>query len=263
MGEMPEPTPPAPALPTVSMSGDFNDQNNKFSFANSHVNTTVLPNATCIMYEWGTQQYKEYDTTKSYAIWSYSLLNGSLVGRTGFSVEPLTSGGQTIIQCLNSTSKNITASYCFIAVCSSPDATVITVYDSSNNPYNAFKYTSDGTDYYYVLDGTQTDWTDDLASIGYRLWNLKVYGQYGNTFSLSNENNFMFVETGGTYSMLNGGTASTTWEIFGIYDSNGNELSHESDYIWWINASNIYYKASPTRSVSVAYALLIVKPPIS
>jgi hypothetical protein len=160
---------PAPALPTVSISGDFNDQNNKFSFANSHVNTPVLPNATCIMYEWGTQQYKEYDTTKSYAVWSYSLLNGSLVGRTGFSVEPLTSGGKTIIQCLNSTSENITASYCFIAVCSSPDAHVITVYDSSNNPYNAFQYTSDGTDYYYVLDGTQTDWTDDLASIGYHV----------------------------------------------------------------------------------------------
>lgn len=160
---------PAPALPTVSMSGDFNDQNNKFSFANSHVDTTVYPNVTCIMYEWVTQQYKEYDTTKSYAVWSYSLLNGSLVGRTGFSVEPLTSGGKTIIQCLNSTSENITASYCFIAVCSSSDAAVITVYDSSNNPYNAFKYTSDGTDYYYVLDGTQTDWTDDLSAIGYKL----------------------------------------------------------------------------------------------
>ena len=90
-----------------------------------------------------------------------------------------------------------------------------------------------------------------------------MYGQYGNAFLLDIKNNFMFVETGGRYSMLKGGTASTTWEIFGIYDSNGNELSHESDYIYWINASNIYYKASPTRPVSVAYALLIVKPPIS
>lgn len=56
-----------------------------------------------------------------------------------------------------------------IEICADTDATVITVYDSSNTPYNAFKYTSDGTDYYYVLDGTQTDWTDDLASIGYHV----------------------------------------------------------------------------------------------
>ena len=173
-------------LPSVSISGDFNDQNNKFSFENSHVDTTLLPNVARVMYEWGTQQYKEYDTTKSYAVWSYSLLNGSLVGRTGFSVEPLTGGGKTIIQCLNSTSKSITVSYCFIAVCSSSSATVITVYDSSNNPYNAFKYTSDGTDYYYVLDGTQTDWTDDLASIGYSL--QQIYTAYFSDQGISGSN---------------------------------------------------------------------------
>lgn len=177
---------PAPALPTVSISGDFNDQNNKFSFENNHVNTTVFPNGTRVMYEWGTQQYKEYDTTKSYAVWSYSLLNGSLVGRTGFSVEPLTSGGKTIIQCLNSTSESITASYCFIAVCSSSSATVITVYDSSNNPYNAFQYTANGTDYYYVLDGTQTEWTDDLESIGYKL--QQIYTAYFSDQGVSGSN---------------------------------------------------------------------------
>ena len=55
-----------------------------------------------------------------------------------------------------------------IKVCSSNQATVVTVYNSSNVAYNAFKFTANGTDYYYVLDGTQTDWTDDLSSIGYR-----------------------------------------------------------------------------------------------
>lgn len=55
------------------------------------------------------------------------------------------------------------------ATCSDSTATVVTVYNSSNVAYNAFKYTADGTDYYYVLDGTQTDWTDDLSSIGYHI----------------------------------------------------------------------------------------------
>lgn len=53
------------------------------------------------------------------------------------------------------------------AACSSNQAEVVTVYDSRNYTYNAFKFTSNNTDYYYVLDGTQTDWTDDLSSIGY------------------------------------------------------------------------------------------------
>ena len=54
-------------------------------------------------------------------------------------------------------------------VCSSNLATVVTVYNSSNVAYNAFLYRAGGTDYYYVLDETQTDWTDDLSSIGYNI----------------------------------------------------------------------------------------------
>lgn len=57
----------------------------------------------------------------------------------------------------------------YVATCSSDLASVVPVYGRSNNAYNAFKYTKNNTDYYYVLDGTQTDWTDDLSSIGYSL----------------------------------------------------------------------------------------------
>ena len=239
------------ALPTVSISGDFNDQNNKFSFANSHIDYTVGPNGTCIMYEWGTKQYKEYDTTKSYAVWSYSLLNGSLVGRTGFSVEPLTSGGKTIIQCLNSTSEKITASYCFIAVCSSPNAHVITVYDSSNNPYNAFQYTSDGTDYYYVLDGTQTDWTDDLASIGYsdqlliRGW-MKAdkssvtlnAGGWTNWQLLNDSGSILYVDTSKTYTLHS--PKSGTMKI-------NKSVSGE-----------LYYEGKPSETITVSDVIISV-----
>ena len=96
----------------------------------------------------------------------------------------------------NETGAAISLSYASIRSCSSSDATVVTVYDSNNAAFNAFKYTVDNTDYYYVLDNTQADWTDDLSSIGYhlpQLWNLKVYGHDGGTISLSQENNFMYI----------------------------------------------------------------------
>lgn len=53
--------------------------------------------------------------------------------------------------------------------CLSETVIVIPVYDSLNVTYNAFKYTEEGVDNYYVLDGVQTEWTNDLESIGYSL----------------------------------------------------------------------------------------------
>lgn len=96
-------------------------------------------------------------------------------------------------------------------------------------------------------------------------FNLKVYGYNGCAISLSQENNFMYVfdEPNNRYIMLEGGTSSTIWEIVSIIDTNGNEVSKESDYIWWINKSNIYYISSPTRSIAAAYILLKTTPPIS
>ena len=67
----------------------------------------------------------------------------------------------------NNTGNEIQVAGCYFVTCSDSTATVITVYDSSNNAFNTFKYTTNNTDYYYVLDGTQTDWTDDLSGIGY------------------------------------------------------------------------------------------------
>ena len=152
-----------------------------------------------------------------------------------------------------------------IKVCSSNLATVITVYNSNNTAYKAFKYTFDGIDYYYILDGVQVNWTDNLSSIGYKLYNLEVFGSNGGNIYLGQENNWMYVfdEPNNRYILLEGGTSSTTWEIRAIYDTNGNEVSHESDYIWWINANNIYYKANPTRDVSLSRICLIVNPSLT
>lgn len=90
-------------------------------------------------------------------------------GRTGLSLVMSTLSGVQWPGCQNDLNESITFIRLKAAYCKNDSATVITVYNSSNVAYNAFKFTASGTDYYYVLDGTQTDWTDDLSSIGYHL----------------------------------------------------------------------------------------------
>lgn len=114
------------------------------------------------------------DTTKKQCIFGWQYYESSTWYPFYGGIETLNDQGT--VKAKNTTSGTIKVFMWRYAECDSPDATVITVYDSSNNPYNAFKYTSDGTDYYYVLDGTQTDWTDDLASIGYHVLSVAYLG---------------------------------------------------------------------------------------
>jgi hypothetical protein len=77
------------------------------------------------------------------------------------------------------------------------------VYDNQNASFNAFKYTANGTDYYYVLDDVQTDWSDDLSSIGYHLppATLTAYfnpGQGNDSMSVTNS----WSVYGGQYATL-------------------------------------------------------------
>lgn len=83
-------------------------------------------------------------------------------------------------------------------VCSSNQATVITVYNSSNVAYNAFKYTASGTDYYYVLDGTQTDWVTDLSGIGYRDYIETTYYYYDKSYTSVSNNSWVYLYDNGT-----------------------------------------------------------------
>jgi hypothetical protein len=117
---------------------------------------------------WGSTTPREqipYDVTSCYAVVFWRKSDNTLGGRTEFSLE----GISNVLAARNVSSSTIEVYWIKVAVCSSNQATVVPVYDSSNNAYNAFKYTTNNTDYYYVLDETQTDWTDDLSSIGYSL----------------------------------------------------------------------------------------------
>lgn len=148
---------PAPALPAVSAAGFIMP---------GHAVTINAGTTSTGWYVGSTGQPFVYDSTKSYgARGAMDAIGGNDIDPTVFAL--VDSSGELAVK--NISSSSVTVEVIYVSTCSSPDATVITVYDSSNNPYNAFKYTSDGTDYYYVLDGVQTDWTDDLASIGYHL----------------------------------------------------------------------------------------------
>lgn len=163
----PTPEPPAPSLPTVSKIGvqegsywlAFNSNGAAADFGSGQTSP--------IYYNSGGYNYiqQPYDSTRLYAV--IALHGSGITIRNGVNVE--NGAGNLFVR--NSTGNNYSSLYGgYIAQCDDLSATVITVYkDSDGTAYNSFKYTASGTDYYYVLDGTQTDWTDDLSGIGYSL----------------------------------------------------------------------------------------------
>lgn len=157
---------PAPALPAVSLSGDFGEDNWLYASLDGSNEYVSSGGSIMVGIEVSGRPYPvSYDTSKQYAVIRWGTFQSSQgSGHTEYAI--VNNSGQ--IYAKNVTSGDLYLYAMRVAVCSDSSATVITVYNSSNNPYNAFKYTSDGTDYYYVLDGTQTDWTDNLSSIGYR-----------------------------------------------------------------------------------------------
>lgn len=144
---------PAPAMPTVSNTMYLFNSSGGLNIG--QINTLLDSNNNTV----------DYDTTACYAC--QNCMDSSGVAKNPTSLAIVNESG--ILKVTNISDNYISVYYVRTKKCSSNLATVITVYNSSNNPYNAFQYTSDGTDYYYVLDGTQTDWTDDLASIGYHV----------------------------------------------------------------------------------------------
>ena len=148
---------PAPDLPTVNTAGFIMP---------GHAVTINAGTTSTGWYVGSTGQPFVYESTKSYGVGrAMDDIGGNDIDPTVFAL--VDSSGELAVKNISNSPVNVGVIY--VSICSSPNTTVVTVYDSSNNPYNAFKYTSDGTDYYYVLDGVQTDWTDDLASIGYKL----------------------------------------------------------------------------------------------
>lgn len=149
----------APALPTVSLSYAYPNQIWNYSVNIGAGASSVLRDQN--------GNVLSYDSTKSYSALNYYTSTSDSAGTITTNVSIGASG--SFLALFNNGSSQITVQRVNVATCADSTSTVITVYSSNNNPYNAFKYTSDGTDYYYVLDGTQTDWTDDLESIGYHV----------------------------------------------------------------------------------------------
>ena len=161
---------PRLSLPTVSTGGDFGSSN-LFKFASGGGDYTFGANVVSSIYRIDNGDYAAWNLTKQYAVVYYRDYGSTYTARTGITTVNASDYGYSgnYIYVQNVSGSTLTVARIKIAVCSSNQATVVTVYNSSNVAYNAFKCTMSGTDYYYVLDGTQTDWTDDLAGIGYHV----------------------------------------------------------------------------------------------
>jgi len=168
---------PVVSLPTVSSTGDFGD-NWVYANASFAVQSISPDSGSRAKYNWrGYANDITYDDSKSYAVIQWQETDGARAGAIEFSMEK--ASNYLFIKNISSQTLNFLKAH--IAVCSSNQATVINVYNSLNVAYNAFKYSTNGSDYYYVLDGTQTDWTDDLESIGYYLGpTVTLYMRSGN-----------------------------------------------------------------------------------
>lgn len=203
----------------------------------------------------------EYDSTRRYAITRYSDGTHGLTTPVNiFVVTWIQSGTSPFLMAVKNVSTISQTFYSArVAVCSSSEATVVPVYNSSNVAYNAFKFTASGTDYYYVLDGTQTDWTDDLSSIGYR---LPVIGYFsssgesatGNT-SLSYRYWYPLYKAVGGYME---GDQSKTYTPIKAVKADGTVLDVSNGYmqcVLYTGLLNIQFK--PVSSISAHHLIFI------
>ena len=149
---------PALVLPTVTTGLAYTSDNQS--------RIQIYTNAQFAVYD-SAGNALSGDANSSYALISYfpSGSGSETAFISGFSL--IVVSGSLLLR--NDSGETLWMQRFNYATCSDSTATVVTVYNSSNTAYNAFKYTANNTDYYYVLDGTQTDWVSDLASIGYSL----------------------------------------------------------------------------------------------
>lgn len=235
-------------LPTVSKLGvqegsywlAFNSNGTAIDFGNGQTSP--------MYYNSGNYNYiqQTYDQTKLYAV---IVLHGSgITIRNGINVE--NNSGNLFVR--NSTGNSYSSLYGgYIAQCDDLSATVITVYkDQDGAAYNSFKYTMDGTDYYYVLDETQTDWTDNLASIGYSLTPpAKTGWLFANKSSITTTGiNAQLRDTNGNFIPYD---ATKTYTIIKYYESQSDTTGHEAlpaPSMRFYNSSGRLYFALNNRS---------------
>lgn len=158
-------------LPTVTVD------NTPYGLLGQYGATYINPrSSSAVLRQWDGSAFQGptivRDSSCAYAFWKYSDGNGWLNPCGKFIVNWYIDPWYPDLEQICAKNPNAAAQPFYsakVATCDSSDATVVTVYNSSNEAFNAFKYTKDNVYYYYVLDGTQADWTDDLESIGYHL----------------------------------------------------------------------------------------------
>lgn len=195
--EIAEEPQPVAVLPTVTISDKWLVLGADAG-STSGSNVTIAANATRAGCWWddGSGSYiaSVYDSSVVYAVVRSAKTPWAVVARVGLPVENI--GGAIGVR--NSTGASISLYQAEYAYCDNLSTTVVTVYDANNAAYNAFKYTLNGTDYYFVLDGTQTDWTDDLAGIGYRDYIEATYYYYDKSYTTVSNNSWVYLYDNGT-----------------------------------------------------------------
>ena len=240
------PTPPAPTLPTVALStyytGNYVTNCSPGNFLNLYENAKLVP----------------YDSTKTHI----ARVSDGHGGWNEWQFSCIEYAGDLAIK--NMTSDKLSTYSVRLFSCSSTQAEIIYVYNSSNEKYQAFKFTLDGTYYYYVADSVQNDWTDDLSSIGYSLEPtvLYAYPQSGGEAGLANSS----WSKGSYYTVYNPNgdyiSPSPSYTITAVYYISNNVLTkYDNEYAFKFNFrySASYLQARQNNSTSYNVAKIEYK----
>lgn len=174
----------------------------------------------------------------------------------------------------NKTSSAITVAGYSVYYIDKTDAEIVEVKNSSHVKYNAFKYSLSGVLYWYVIDGVQENWTDDLSSIGYSEVVPLPKVSFGGDFDASNwlyatndhtsstipSNSVLdlWVSTGGSHvkATYDSSKSYSAWKWYSDYsttESNGAiSISNNNGYVAAKNEtnSNVTFKALDFHSIS-------------
>ena len=149
-------------LPSVNTdAGYISFYPNHYPFGSGVTNTAYV-------WDYDTNRWilSSYDPTKTYAAIDW-YAESSVSGTYGISLSGnAQSGVINITNILSYSIHNYIESR--YAICDSTQVEVVPVINYSSILRNAFKYTDYSTDYYYVIDGEHTIWTDDLTKMGFK-----------------------------------------------------------------------------------------------
>jgi hypothetical protein len=201
---------------------------------------------TASLYQLNSSNRYEYDALKTYTITSVFYAGGTIY--TDGSLNRLVINNKNyagaeyetlFIHTLNNNQITGKPCGCSFTTGSKLESENVKVYNSLNEEFNTFKYTANGIDYYYVLDGIQNDWTDDLTSIGYSLEPpapLELTAYFTTSGSSSTQDtavgrntNYRLYDSTGLAIPYD---SSKTYTIVGVYKYDGTRLEiDKSDHL--------------------------------